>query len=121
MHQQESSMGTKMSHKPIEYALEIYKPQELQHLPAADECRHYHALTPFPAIHVGDHVNAWMWKFINDSYQDQVKAMGGRQVKPMIPVAVVTSVMHELIDTDESYKSRVVVFTRLFDPKADKR
>jgi hypothetical protein len=102
--------------KPIEYILEIYKPIELQELPAADECRVYHAATPFPAIHAGDLVTPWMWKFPDQSHESLKRAMGGREPSMMEPVAVVESVLHNLVDDGERIRYRLIVETKLYEP-----
>ena len=106
--------------KPIEYALEIYKPRELRAIPAQDECRHYHSNQPFPSIHAGELLNAWVWRFPNDSMDDMKRMTGGRTIEPMEPLAVVESVMHEILENDEGYKYRVIIFTKLYAPPKKK-
>lgn len=104
--------------KRIDYALEIYKPVELQRIPATDECRHYHSDTPFPAIHAGDHLNAWVWKFQDQTMESLQRAMGGREPEPMVPVAVVESVLHDISESEDHLWYRIIVYTKLHTPSS---
>lgn len=103
--------------KPIEYTLEIYKPIELQGFPA-DECRYYRSSTPFPAVNVGDQVTAWIWKFPKQSIESLQKAMGGRTIEPLEPVAVVESVLHDVRESVDVIRCRIIIQTTLYRPES---
>lgn len=107
-------------HVRMEYSLEIYKPRELQELPAADECRYWHSQQPFAPIHVGDEISPVTWQFTSMSWNDLVRAMGGRDIHPTVGIAVVERVVHivhEVLDDKAqptgAVRHTVVVYTKL--------
>ena len=105
---------TRQPNKTIRYALEIYKPEELQAIPGTDECRHYHSDQPFPALNVGDLLTANAWRFPNDDDDAFKRAMGGRIPEPLEPIAVVESVMHSIIDGVDDTSYTVIVQTKRY-------
>jgi hypothetical protein len=103
--------------KAIRYALEIYKPEELQAIPGTDECRHYHSDHPFPAMNVGDLLTANAWRFPKDDNEAFKRAMGGRTPEALEPIAVVESVTHSIIDGIDDTSYTVIVQTKLYKSK----